>query len=158
MKRFLLALALVGVAGATYVATAPGSQTAGPTAAQFRALKSEVNHLKTKVTNLKAVVVLDTILLSDCMASSAPIVRRGDWQTPTGPTWGYTFSNPAINSGTPFPETALDIANNGDSNPMWITGGGAQCGADVGTVGRKLAHLAGLRSRYAPQPFGAAKP
>ncbi len=42
MKRFLIVLALVAVAGATYVATAPapGSQTAGPTAAQFRALKA----------------------------------------------------------------------------------------------------------------------
>jgi hypothetical protein len=53
MKRFLLVLALVAVAGATYVATAPGSQTAGPTARQFRALKSQVNHLKTQINHVK---------------------------------------------------------------------------------------------------------
>ena len=50
MKRFLLVLALVAVAGATYVATAPGSQTAAsPTARQFNALKKEVAGLKKQV-------------------------------------------------------------------------------------------------------------
>ena len=49
MKRFVLVLALVAVAGATYVATAPGSQTAGPTAKQFKALKRQVAGLQKKV-------------------------------------------------------------------------------------------------------------
>ena len=130
MKRFLLVLALAAVAGATYVATAPGSQTAGPTAAQFRALKREVGLLKERLGHVGRVV-------HDCMASSAPITRRGDWQTEAGPTFGYTYSDPSINSGTPFPQTALDIARDGDTNVEWITAGGPQCAIDVGTSLRK---------------------
>ena len=130
MKRFLLVLALIAVAGATYVATAPGSQTAGPTAAQFRALKREVGLLKERLGHVGRVV-------HDCMASSAPITRRGDWQTEAGPTFGYSYSDPSINSGTSFPETALDIANNSDSNVAWIAVGGPKCGADLGTSLRK---------------------
>src|SRR4051812_23129193 len=123
MKRFVLVLALVAVAGATYVATAPGSQTASPTMAQFRALKTQVAHLQTKVNNVKTLAQLEAVFITDCMASSAPIIRRGDWEHPTR-TFGYTYADPAINSGDPFFETALDIAKEGDANPMWITGGG----------------------------------
>lgn len=130
MTRFLIVLALIAVAGATYIAAAPGSQTAGPTAAQFNALKRQVAGLERKVKDVNA-------LLKVCMASSAPITRRGDWETPTGPTFGYSYQDPSMNSGTPFPETALDIAGSGDTNVMWITGGGPKCGAKVGTARRR---------------------
>ena len=130
MKRFLLVLALVAVAGATYVATAPGSQTAGPTARQFNILKRQVAVLKGHLGQVRH-------LLHDCMYSGAPITRRGDWQSDPVPTFGYSYSDPSINSGAPFPETALDIANNSDSNVGWIAVGGPKCGADLGTSLRK---------------------
>jgi len=129
MKRFLIVLAVVAVAGATYVATAPGGQSAGPTAAQFKSLRKEVRGLKKQLGDVKH-------LLRDCMSSSAPITRRGDWQTPTGPTYGYVYFGP--NPTAQSYETALDIAREGDTNVMWITGGTAKCGADVGTARRKL--------------------
>lgn len=129
MKRFLIVLLVAAVAGATYAATAPGGQASGPTAAQFRALKKEVTGLRKQLGDVKH-------LLRDCMSSSAPITRRGDWQTPAGPTYGYSYSDHA--GGASAPETALDVANSGDSNVMWITGGTAKCGADVGTAVRKL--------------------
>ena len=159
MKRFLLVLALVAVAGATYVATAPGSQTAaGPTAAQFRALKKAVAGLKKQVKGVKALAHAEATLLTDCMASSAPITRRGDWQNAPTPTFGYSYSDPSMNGGTPFPETALDVTTPDDPTAMWITGGGSKCGADVGTALRKVGRLAGIRlQRVAPQPFGAAR-
>ena len=130
MKRFLIVLALVAVAGATYIATAPGGQTVSPTAAQFNALQRRVVGLERKVTGIKA-------LLRVCMASSAPITRRGDWQTDTGPTFGYSYQDPAKNGGSPFPETALDITKPSDPTAMWITGGGPKCGAKVGTARRR---------------------
>jgi hypothetical protein len=145
MKRFLLVLALVAVVGATYIAAAPGSQAAGPTAAQFNALKRQVAGLKRQVKAVKALALAEAVLLTDCMASSAPITRRGDWETPTGPTFGYSYSDPSINSGTPFPETALDVTDSSDPTAMWITGGGSKCGADVGTARRNIGRLAGLR-------------
>jgi hypothetical protein len=130
MKRFLLVLALVAVAGATYIATAPGSQSAGPTAAQFHALKTEVAGLKMQLRNVQK-------LLHHCMASSFPIVLRGDWHTESGPTYGYSYQDPSINGGTPFPETAFDIARPGDTHVKWLTGGGSRCAADVGTAPRR---------------------
>jgi hypothetical protein len=134
MKRFLLVLALVAVAGATYIATAPGGQAAGPTASEFRALKTEVGGLKLQLRKVKK-------LLHDCMAISGPITRRGDWSTPAGPTFGYSYSDPSINSGTAFPETALDVTTPDDPNALWITAGGSKCGADIGGARRNVAPL-----------------
>jgi hypothetical protein len=54
MKRFLLALALVAVAAAAYVAAAPGSALhAPPTWKQFTSLKKQVAALQKQVKNVK---------------------------------------------------------------------------------------------------------
>ncbi|HEU5216874.1 MAG TPA: hypothetical protein VFU30_15205 [Gaiellaceae bacterium] len=54
MKRFLTLVAVAAVAGAMYVAAAPGShQTTGPTAAQFARLKKQVATLNKNLTALK---------------------------------------------------------------------------------------------------------
>ena len=47
--RFLAVLAVAAVAGVTYVAAAPGGQTAAPTARQFAALKKQLSKLSKKV-------------------------------------------------------------------------------------------------------------
>jgi hypothetical protein len=49
MKRFLAVLAIAAVASFVYVAAAPGSQLAAPTAKQFGALKRQVAAISTKV-------------------------------------------------------------------------------------------------------------
>jgi len=153
MQRFLIVLALVAVAGATYVAAAPGSQTAGPTATQFNALKREVAVLQRRVGNIHGLVRAHGRLLNDCMATGGPITRRGDWQD-ENQTFGYSYSDPTINSGTPFLTTALDVTAPDDPTAIWITGGGPRCGADIGYARRKVG--AGFRShRLTPQFFSA---
>lgn len=138
MKRFLLVLALVGVAGATYVATAPGSQTAGPTAKQFRALKREVAGLKKQVSQVKVLALEEAVLLTDCMAVAKPVAQFGT----DGTTTGYEYTD---NGGTPFPRSALNYAQPTDPNVTYFTGGGSQCATDVSTSIRHLARLAGIR-------------
>jgi hypothetical protein len=54
MKRFLTLLAVAAIAGAMYVAAAPGGlRSAGPTAKQFKALKASVTKLQKQVKTLK---------------------------------------------------------------------------------------------------------
>jgi outer membrane murein-binding lipoprotein Lpp len=54
MKRFLMLLGVAVVAGAMYVAAAPGSQRAtGPTAKQFNTLKKQVASLNKSLKALK---------------------------------------------------------------------------------------------------------
>jgi len=128
MKRFMFVLALVAVAGATYVATAaPSSQTAGPTNAQFQALKTQVSALKTKVTSLSNTVATDTDFIARCLvaAGTFPVSQYGD---PSG-TFGYSFSNDGF---TNFYTTGLDVTGSGDTVGAYIqtvapgctTGGG----------------------------------
>ena len=137
MKRFVLVLALVAVAGATYVATAPGSQTAGPTAKQFRALKKEVAGLKKQLGQVKGLALSEAGLLLDCMAVARPIDQFGDG---TNHTYGYSY----VNGGPPTLTTALNYAPVDDGTAIWFTGGTAQCGTDLNAPGapRKLTRLA----------------
>jgi hypothetical protein len=123
MKKFLIALAVVAVAGATYVATAPGGQTASPTGKQFTALKKEVSALSKKVSSLKGKLAkeettissLSTTLNDDdgfiktCLIAggAAPVTQYGD----AGGTFGYSYSNDGT---TYFLTTALDATASGD--------------------------------------------
>ena len=144
MKRFVLVLALVAVSGATYVATAPGSQTAGPTAAQFKALKKQVAGLKKQVGLVKAVAWAEAHLLTDCMKKAQPVDQFGN-----GSTTGYEYTDPAVNSGTPTPTKAVNYADPSDQTALWITGGDSTCGTDInGAALRKAIRLAGLRARH----------
>ena len=147
MKRFLTVLAAVALAGAIYVATAPGSQqTAGPTLRQFRALKAQVTKLQKAQTSLKQVVLTDTFLLTDCMSHSVPIDQFGDNQpNPFDNTVGYTWTDPAQNGGVPWLETALDVTSSDDPGALWITGGTSACGTHLNTSLRKLSRLTGIR-------------
>jgi len=54
MTRFLTLLAVAAIAGAMYVAAAPGGlRSSGPTAKQFKLLTAKVTKLQKQVTNLK---------------------------------------------------------------------------------------------------------
>ena len=144
MKRFLLALSLVAVAGATYVATAPGSQTAGPTAAQFKALKKQVAKLQKDEGKVKNLAVEEAGLLADCMADALPIGQYGEGAG-FASTFGYTWTDPTYNGGQPWLETALDVTAPDNPNALWVTGGTSKCGADVPAAIRKVSRLAGIR-------------
>jgi hypothetical protein len=149
MKRFLFALALVAVAGATYVATAPGSQTAGPTAKQFKALKKQVTKLQKDEKLVKSLALDEAFLLIDCMSHSVPIGQFGEGAG-FGSTYGYTWTDPADNGGVPWLETALDVTASDDPYALWITGGGSACGSDLNGSLRRVARLAGIDLHAAP--------
>ena len=140
MKRFLLVLAFVAVAGATYVATAPGSQSSAPTARQFRALKKEVSGLKTQLKQVKLVVGAEAVLITDCMVVAKPVNQFGN-----GSTTGYQYVDPAVNGNAPVPTPALKYASPSDATAVWFTGGGAKCGTDLKSSLRHLRRLAGIR-------------
>lgn len=124
MKKFLIALAVVAVAGATYVATAPGGRTASPTGKQFAALKKEVSGLskkvsslqgklandEAKISSLKSTVVDDDGFIKTCLVGggAVPTTEYGDG---AGATFGYSYSN---DGSTYFLTTALDVTANGD--------------------------------------------
>ncbi len=155
MQRFLIALALVAVAGATYVATAPGSQTAGPTAKQFKALKAEVTKLQKDEKFVKSLAFAEAGLLVDCMAEADAVDQFGDTN---GGTYGYSYSDPAINSGTPFLTSAIDFADPTDPNALWITGGSSACGHDVNPAVHRIARIAGIHLRLPSNRAYAVRP
>ena len=146
MKRFLLVLALVAVAGATYIAAAPGGQPAGPTAKQFKALVKQVKELKKQLKTVH-----------DCMIAAVPIRPYGDYTNEAGPAWGYEYVDPAINSGAQGWQTALNLTPGDDPEAGWITVGTAKCGADIGTARRHAGRLPGANSRAATLPAWATR-
>jgi hypothetical protein len=109
MSRFLMLVGVAAVAGAMYVAAASGShQSAGPTAKQFKALKTEVavlsKKLKTTQNNLNG---LATAYVHCSLPSEFGIGQKG------GSTFGYDFT-PGV--GNPFFTTALDFASGSQVN------------------------------------------
>lgn len=144
MKRFFTVLAAVALAGAIYVATAPGSQTkASPTTKQFKALVAKVAKLQKDEAAVKELATTSALLLTDCMAHAVPIDQYGDNSATS--TQGYSYTNPAYNNGQPFFTTALDVAPTTDTGALWITGGNSACGTDLPNAVRNLSHIAGIR-------------
>jgi hypothetical protein len=116
MKRFLLALALVAVAAAAYVAAAPGSALhAPPTWKQFTSLKKQVAALQKQVKNVKqeADAGLGVSLL--CIMHQ-PV---GVDQVGTS-TSGYLFGPPqtAPNASTAIASSALNLAPSTETSPQ----------------------------------------
>lgn len=114
MKRFLMLVAVAAVAGAMYVAAAPGSQQATPpTARQFAALKKQVTRMKKTLTLLKrdetkvkAAAGEAAGFIAGCLVTAgvAPVSQFGDATTAT-----YGFQYVATPATTPVNRTALDI-------------------------------------------------
>jgi hypothetical protein len=141
MSRFLITLAAVVVAGAMYVAAAPGSQQAGPSAAQFKALKKEVGKLQKQVKSANDGVNLLADVTFTCMLhQTVGVAQRGD----AGGTFGYTYTDP-----NPIFTTALDLSNAPTSTLLTLNPDpNAQCATLVGLSHKRspaaLAHWAKL--------------
>lgn len=110
MKRFLMLVGVAVVAGAMYVAAAPGSQRAsGPTAKQFAALKKQVATLSKTEKTLKKEADSAAGFIASCLVSSnagiVPINQFGSTGT-TGFVFG-TVSAGTITGATA--RTALDV-------------------------------------------------
>src|SRR2546421_10993773 len=107
MKRFLLALALVAAAGETCVATAPGSQTASPTAAQFKALKKQVTKLQKDEKLVKSLAFAEAQIITSCMAGAVPI-RSEERRVGKASRSRWTSDQSNKNSGQPLLDTARE--------------------------------------------------
>lgn len=143
MKRFLVVLALAAVAGATYVATAPGGQKAGPTAKQFTALKKQVAGLSKQLKALKKdegvvkqLSLAEAGVLVDCIAKIVPVAEFGDAQ---GQTYGYSYTDSQAQSSF---ATALDWTTSSDTKATWLPTSDSACVTDVNGTG--LRHLSAL--------------
>jgi hypothetical protein len=116
MKRFLMLVAVAAVAGAMYVAAAPGSrQAAPPTAKQFALLKKQVAKLKKTLTALKKDETLVKTEATDAagfiatcfVSTNAGAVPVGQFGDPNG-TFGFQYIT-AAGVTTPTLRTALDL-------------------------------------------------
>jgi len=156
MKRFLMLVAVAAVAGAMYVAAAPGGQQAtAPTAKQFTALKRQVASLSKSVKalkkdegNVKKLALNEGALLVACVAVAVPVDQFGD---STNQTQGYRYA-PTGNTNPPTDvlTTALDAADPTDTGAVWFVGGDSSCGTALsGSALRHAAAVAGLPLRHA---------
>jgi hypothetical protein len=160
MKRFLMLVGVAVVAAAMYVAASPASQQAkGPTAKQFKALKSQVTALGHTVKGLKVVVAAQAKVLGDCLQTAIPINQFGDPDgTGSGTKQGYDYgfntfpgsgSTPAGAPG--FFTTGLDVTTTSDTGSVWFVGAlnlngqGATCAADLAAGGSALQHAPSFR-------------
>jgi mannose-1-phosphate guanylyltransferase len=146
MKRFLMLVGVAVVAAAMYVAASPASrQSSGPTAKQFKALKTQVTSLSKTLKQVKTLAVAEAVLLTDCDQVAVPIDQFGDGQNST-PTQGYEYSPTATPGSGTVLTTALDVSSSSDAGALYITGGDATC-ANIfgGNQLRSAAAKAGVR-------------
>lgn len=120
MKRFLMLVGVAAVAGAMYVAAAPGSrQAAPPTARQFAALKKQVaalsknlKVLKKDEAQVKLAAVATVSYIGGCfLDSNANIVNLAVNQFGTSSD-GFLFGTPG-GGATATTRSALDIDTSG---------------------------------------------
>lgn len=138
MKRFLMLVGVAAVAGAMYVAAAPGSRQASPpTARQFAALKRQVASLSTKLkaltTDEKAVkqaAIAAVEYIGGCFLDSNGNIQNLQVAEVGNATTGFLFGA-AATTGTP--RSALDVNTPGlpplaylqEVTPACVTGAAA---------------------------------
>lgn len=114
MKRFLTLLAVAAIAGAMYVAAAPGGlRSAGPTAKQFKALKASVTKLQKQVKTLKTEAGA-ALAIEELCIMHAPV---GVSQVGTSSS-GYLFGPPQT-TPTASTASATSALNLAPSSPQY---------------------------------------
>jgi hypothetical protein len=114
MKRFLTLLAVAAIAGAMYVAAAPGGlRSAGPTAKQFKALKASVTKLQKQVKTLKTEAGA-ALAIEELCIMHAPV---GVSQVGTSSS-GYLFGPPQTAMGPTVAASATSALNLAPSSPQ----------------------------------------
>ena len=158
MKRFVMLAGVAVVAGAMYVAAAPGSgQATAPTARQFAALKKHVANLSTTLKalkkdegNVKTLAVAEAEVLVACAQTAVPVDQFGDG---TNHTEGYRYTTSA-NIGTPASDTldtALDAAVPTDPTAVFFIGGDSTCATALNTGAASLRNQAALAGVKLPR-------
>jgi hypothetical protein len=121
MKGFALLVAALAGAALLYVTTAVGSQQAGPSRAEFNALKKQVATLK------KDDVAVQTVL-SACLTGAVPTARFSDYEARAA-------------DGTTFVTTGLDVVDAGETPSVYLLDVGQACA----TVLNSLSNLHGFK-------------
>jgi hypothetical protein len=152
MKRFLLLVGVAAVAGAMYVAAAPGSrQATAPTAKQFNTLKKQVASLNKKLKVLtkdektvKTAAVAAVEYIGACFLDSSGNIQNLQVNEFGTTTTGFLFGTPAggATPGTATARSALDVDASGSPlaylqkvTPACVTGT-AQTGAAQSSIAR----------------------
>lgn len=119
--RRLALLALAAVAGAVIYATAaPASQQAGPSRAEFNALKARVAKVEKNTNTVLAVI-------GGCLKKGVPVSRYN----------GYVAVDSTNNQQ--FQTTALDIEDSGQTPQAYLLDIGQTCASAIArTLGTKL--------------------
>jgi hypothetical protein len=107
MKGFALLVGALAGAALLYVTTAVGGQQAGPTRAEFNALKKQVATLKKDDQAVQAV-------LTTCLNGAVPAARFGGYEA-------------RADDGSTFITTGLDIAELGVTPSVYLLDVGATC-------------------------------
>jgi hypothetical protein len=117
MKRFLMFVGVAAVAGAMYVAAASGSQqSSGPTAKQFKALKTQVAALSKKLKTTQTDLNTLAFAYVHCsLPSMLTIDQRSGYQNGAGTTT-------ALDVGNINPAYFLTTFNNSDSGCQSLVG------------------------------------
>ena len=161
MKRFLMLVGVAAVAGAMYVAAAPGSrQSTAPTARQFNALKQQVASLNKKLKVLtkdektvKTAAIAAVEYIGACFLDSSGNIQNLQVNEFGTTTTGFLFGTPVAGAtpGTSTARSALDVDASAtplaylqEITPACVTGA-AQTGAASSSVARL--HLWAERGR-----------
>jgi hypothetical protein len=114
MKGFALLVGAIACAALLYVTTAVGGQQAGPSRAEFNALKKQVATLK------KDDVLVKTVL-NTCFQAAVPAASF--------PGYEYRAAD-----GTTVIATALDIAQTGETPSVYLLDVGQACASVLNTA------------------------
>jgi hypothetical protein len=114
MKGFALLVGAIAGAALLYVTTAVGGQQAGPSRAEFNALKKQVATLK------KDDVLVKTVL-NTCFQAAVPAASF--------PGYEYRAAD-----GSTVIATALDIAQTGETPSVYLLDVGQACASVINTA------------------------
>ena len=147
MTRFVMLLAAAAVAGAMYVAAAPGGLTrSGPTTAQFKALSKKVTTLQKQLAQVKKLSNDEAVVIAGCLAyTTAPISRYG---AVTNGSPGYVYGVPT-NTSTFGSTTALDISKTGDTPLFEALGVNPECASSIHPSMKTASHVDGALQHLA---------
>ena len=118
MKGFALLVGALLGAALLYVTTAVGSQQAGPSRAEFHALKKQVATLKKDDVATRAV-------LSNCFTAAIPVIRYDGYESRAA-------------DGSTFITTALDVAEVGDTPTTYLLDVGQACASGINAAKLKI--------------------
>ena len=114
MKGFALLVGAIAGAALLYVTTAVGGQQAGPSRAEFTALKKQVATLKKDDLAIQAV-------LNGCFTGAVPVAQYADYE------------NRAADGSTSV-STGLDVVATGDTPQVYLLDVGQACASVINTA------------------------